>query len=493
MNVLLKKFREVITAISPIVILVIILHFAGIAPLPGTLLFQFILDALAIILGLSILLFGIEVGVLPFGEHLGASFIKSNKMWYVIAVGIILGFFINIAEPDLQVLATQVSEVMGGYIPSGIILVAVSLGTGVMLALGIRRIVRRFPLNVFFIIIFGITGVLALYSSPDMLAIGFDASGATTGALTVPLVLALSAGAAAMKKDNLSAEEDSFGLVGIMSTGAPLGILILNMFIKTDNIVGVLEIHEADTGSLLGPFLAHLPLAAADSFIALLPVFLLLIIFQVVQFRLRYKAFARMLRGLILTYIGLVIFLASVNAGFMDVGNIIGHSLAGYENKAILVSLGFLLGMLVILTEPAVYILTHQIENITNGYIKRRMVLATLSIGVAFAIGLSMLRIVIPELQLWHYILPGFAIALAMSFFVPRVFVGIAFDSGAVASGPMTATFVLAFAQGASDAIEYSNMLTDSFGVIAMVAMTPLITLQVLGLFYKIKSRKSGV
>jgi len=177
----------------------------------------------------------------------------------------------------------------------------------------------------------------------------------------------------------------------------------------------------------------------------------------------------------------------------MDIGNIIGRDLAGFDNKAILVGMGFLLGMLVILTEPAVYVLTHQIENITNGYIKRKMVLWTLSIGVAFALGLSMLRIVVPEIQLWHYILPGFAIALAMSFFVPRIFVGIAFDSGAVASGPMTATFVLAFAQGASDAIEYSNMLTDSFGVIAMVAMMPLISLQVLGLFYKIKSRKSGV
>jgi hypothetical protein len=492
LNVLLKKFREVLSAISPIVILVIILHFTA-TPLPGSLLFQFILDALAIIVGLSILLFGIEAGVLPFGEHLGSSFIKSNKMWYVIAVGIVLGFFINIAEPDLQVLAAQVSMVMGGFIPASVILIAVSVGTGIMLALGIRRIVRRFPLNVFFIIIFGITGALALYSSPDMLAIGFDASGATTGALTVPLVLALSAGAAAMKKDNLSAEEDSFGLVGIMSTGAPLGILILNMFVKTDSVVGILDMPEPDTGSLLGPFFANLPHAAADSFLALLPVILLLIIFQVLQFRLRFRAFARMLRGLILTYIGLVIFLAGVNAGFMDIGNIIGHDLAGFDNKAILVGMGFLLGMLVILTEPAVYVLTHQIENITNGYIKRKMVLWTLSIGVAFALGLSMLRIVVPGIQLWHYILPGFAIALVMSFFVPRIFVGIAFDSGAVASGPMTATFVLAFAQGASDAIEYSNMLTDSFGVIAMVAMTPLISLQVLGLFYKIKSRKSGV
>ena len=175
----------------------------------------------------------------------------------------------------------------------------------------------------------------------------------------------------------------------------------------------------------------------------------------------------------------------------MSVGNLIGYQLATYDNKAILIIAGFVLGMVVILTEPAVYILTEQIENVTNGYIKRKTVLFTLSIGVAFAVGLSMLRIAIPAIQLWHYLVPGFAISLALMFFVPKLFVGIAFDSGGVASGPMTATFVLAFAQGASDAIEHSNILLDSFGVIAMVAMTPLIALQVLGLIYKLKSQKS--
>jgi nitrogen regulatory protein PII len=197
-----------------------------------------------------------------------------------------------------------------------------------------------------------------------------------------------------------------------------------------------------------------------------------------------------MLLGFLYTFIGLVIFLVGVKAGFMDVGNMIGHSLASYDNKAILVGLGSILGMLVILTEPAVYILTQQIESVTSGYIKKKTVLITLSIGVAFAVGLAMLRIVVPSIALWHYLLPGFAIALVLTFIVPKIFVGIAFDSGGVASGPMTATFVLAFAQGASDATAHSNILVDSFGVIAMVAMTPLIALQVLGLVYKLKSRK---
>ena len=490
MGVLRDKLKEVLSAVSPIVIIVIILNFTFV-DIPTMLLVQFILGALAIVLGLSILLFGIEIGILPFGNHMGSSFLKSNKMWYVIVIGFLLGFFVNIAEPDLQVLANQVSSVMGGFIPMFVILVAVSIGTGVMLALGIMRIVKNIPLRIMFTIVYGVIFFLAIFSSSDMMAIGFDASGATTGALTVPLVLALSLGVASMKKNRKSSEEDSFGLVGIMSTGAILGVLILNMFVKTDSVVGVLELHNIETSSLFGPFLAAIPSVAVESVIALLPLILMFVIFQKVKFRLKPQAFGKILLGFLYTYIGLIIFLVGAHAGFMNVGTMIGRQLAEYDNKAILVAAGFVLGMVVILTEPAVHILTEQIENVTSGYIKRKTVLFTFSIGVAFAVGLSMLRIAVPEIQLWYYLVPGFAISIALTYFVPPLFVGIAFDSGGVASGPMTATFVLAFAQGASDAVEHSNILVDSFGVIAMVAMTPLIALQVLGLIYKLKSRKS--
>lgn len=492
MNILLKKFKEVLSAVAPIVILVVVLSFT-LTPISGTLLIQFICGAVAIVLGLSILLFGLDIGILPFGNHMGKAFLKSNNIWFVILIGFVLGFFVNIAEPDLQVLAGQVSSITGGYLPTFVILIAVSIGTGLMLAWGIVRIVKNISLKIVLAIIYGVILILAMFSSSDMLAIGFDASGATTGALTVPLVLAMSVGVSAMKKDSKSSEEDSFGLVGIMSTGAILGVLVLNLFVKTDHITGILELPHTDTGSLLGLFVAEIPKVALESLIALLPLVVLLFIFQKTTFHLHRRSFAKMLIGFLYTYIGLVIFLLGVNAGFMNVGNVIGRSLAAYDNKAILVGLGFVLGMLVILTEPAVYILTQQIENVTSGYIKRKTVLFSLSIGVAFAVGLSMLRIVVPGIQLWHYLLPGYVISIVLTFFVPKLFVGIAFDSGGVASGPMTATFVLAFAQGASSAIEYSNLLTDSFGVISMVALTPLIALQILGLIYKIKSKKSGV
>ena len=495
MYVLFGKLKEVLSAVSSVVGIVIILHFTSLAPLSGEMIFQFIVGALLIVVGLSILLVGIDLGIMPFGGHMGSSFLKSNKMLFVVIVGFLLGFFINIAEPDLQVLARQVESVMDGSISMAAILIAVSLGTGLLLAVGIIRIVKQFPLNMIYVVTYAVLTLMSIFisiyfSSERLaigLAIGFDSSGATTGALTVPLVLALSVGISAMKKNSKTAEEDSFGLVGAISAGAILGVLLLNMFVGTDSITG----HLPEPGNYT--FIKLVGNMAVETLLAMAPVIVILLIFQIKDFRLKPRQFLRILQGFLYTYIGLVLFLVGVNSGFMDVGNEIGRSLASFDNKAILVGLGFLLGMFVILTEPAVYVLTKQIENVTSGYIKRKTVLVTLSVGVACAVGLAMLRTVIPAIQLWHYILPGFFISCVMSFYVPKIFVGIAFDSGGVASGPMTATFVLAFAQGASDALPYSNLLMDSFGVISMVAMTPVIALQVLGLIYKYKSKKSGV
>ena len=495
MNEFLHKLKEVSSAVSSVVVIVIIFHFTKLAPLGGGMLWSFILGAVLIIIGLSILLLGIDLGIMPFGGHMGSAFLKSNKLWFIIIVGFLLGFFVNIAEPDLQVLARQIAAVMDGFLSMSAILVAVSLGTGLLLVIGIIRIVKQFALNMVYVISYGILTLLsifmALYFSSDRLAvglaIGFDASGATTGALTVPLVLSLSVGISAMRRDSKTAEEDSFGLVGTISVGAILGIFLLNIFSGTDSITGQLPA----SGNY--SFIKLIGMMALESLIAILPIIVMLIFFQFKAFHLKKKPFKRMLQGFLYTYIGLVVFLVGVNSGFMDVGNEIGRSLASYDNKAILVGLGFLLGMFVILTEPAVYVLTQQIESVTSGYIKRKTVLVTLSVGVACAVGLAMLRTIIPAIALWHYLLPGFFISCVMTFFVPKIFVGIAFDSGGVASGPMTATFVLAFAQGASDALPHSNILMDSFGVISMVAMTPVIALQVLGLIYKYKSKKSGV
>ncbi|WP_453991381.1 DUF1538 domain-containing protein [Bacillus nitroreducens] len=491
MNVLVSKLVEVLYAVLPITFIVLLLNFT-LVHLEPSLIIRFIIGALFIIIGLSIFLFGVDIGITPIGQSMGASIAKTNKIWIVGTAGLALGFFISIAEPDLHILAGQVDLVTSGLISKFSLVVIVSIGIGVLIAIGLGRIVYNFPLYKLLSILYLIILILALFTSPEFLAISFDASGATTGALTVPFILALALGVSALKKDSKASEKDSFGLVAIASTGAIIAVMIMNIIAKTDKISGSLGEHEI-SNSIIGPFLKKFPIVAFEIIVALLPILILFLLFQKVSFRKSKKAVRKILMGILFTFIGLVLFLVGVNAGFMDVGTAVGYSIASLENKAYVVIVAFILGLVTILAEPAVHVLTHQIEDVTSGYVQRKMVMFSLSIGVGLAVALSILRILIPELQLWHYLLPGYIIAIAMTYFVPKLFVGIAFDSGGVASGPMTATFILAFIQGAAEAIEGANVLIDGFGMIAMVALTPLITLQVLGFVFKLKSKKGGL
>lgn len=492
MNILTEKFKEVLFAVLPITLIVVVLHFT-LTPLPLVFLFRFLLGALFIVLGLSIFLFGVDLGIAPVGHHMGSSLSMTNKLWVVAGVGLVLGFFISVAEPDLQILASQVAFVTGDVLSKLSILLIVSAGLAVMLSLGLIRIVYNVPLYKVLSLVYGVIFLIGLVTPSEFLAIAFDASGATTGALTVPFILALAIGVSALKKDSKASEKDSFGLVALTSTGAILGVMVMSIFSKVDKIKGTLEISLFKSDSIFAPFIEKTPALVFEVFLALLPLLLLFFIFQKFAFHLPQRPYRKILKGLLYTFIGLILFLIGVNAGFMDVGSIVGRSVASLENKAYLVGVGFILGLVTILAEPAVYVLTQQIEDVTSGYVKKNIVIPALSIGVAIAVGLSMLRIVVPSIQLWHYLLPGYVISIAMTYFVPKLFVGIAFDSGGVASGPMTATFILAFAQGAADAIEGADVLKDAFGMIAMVAMTPIITLQVLGLIFKLKSHKGGL
>ncbi len=492
MNVLLEKLKEVLISVVPIIILVLVLNFT-IIPMEPLLVFRFLFGALLIVLGLAIFLFGVDIGISKIGTLVGGALTKSNKLWIVVAAGLVLGFFISIAEPDLHILAGQVDMVTSGVIAKLSIVVVVSIGIAVMLTTGLVRIIYNIPmyklLTVLYLIILG----LSFFTSSEFLAISFDASGATTGALTVPFMLALALGVSSLKKDGKASEKDSFGLVAVTSAGAIIAVMIMSILSKQDEITGSLQESAQVSSSLLAPFINKLPVVAYEIFIALLPIMLMFFLFQKISFKLSSKAYRKVLKGLVYTFIGLVLFLTGVNAGFMEVGSKIGYNVAVLDSKWIIVVIGFILGLVVILAEPAVYVLTHQIEDVTSGYVKRPVVLIALSIGVAFAVSLSMLRILIPGLQLWHFLLPGYVVSILMMYFVPKLFVGMAFDAGGVASGPMTATFILAFAQGAAEAIEGANVMVDGFGVIAMVAMTPIIALQTLGFIFKMKSVKEGL
>ncbi|MFC5465016.1 DUF1538 domain-containing protein [Lederbergia graminis] len=491
MSVLVSKLKEVLYAVIPITVIVLLLNFTVIH-LESSLIIRFIIGAILIIIGLSIFLFGVDIGLTIIGQNMGASIAKSNKIWVVIIAGLLLGFFISIAEPDLHILGGQIELVTSGLITKWLIVVIVSIGIAALLAFGLVRIVYNIPLYKVLTVIYLLIFVIAIFTSPEFLAISFDASGATTGALTVPFILALALGVSLLKKDSKASEKDSFGLVAIASTGAIISVMIMSIVSKSDKITGSLE-QVNISNSIIGPFIKKLPIIAGEVLLALLPIVIIFLIFQKISFKLSKKTVRNILIGILFTFIGLILFLVGVNAGFMDVGSAVGYSIANLDNKAYIVIVAFVLGFVTILAEPAVHVLTHQIEDVTSGYVKRSIVMIALSIGVGFAVLLSMLRIIIPDLQLWHLLLPGYAIAIAMTYFVPKLFVGIAFDSGGVASGPMTATFILAFVQGAAEAIEGANVLVDGFGMIAMVALTPLIALQVLGVIFKLKSKKGGL
>lgn len=489
MNIIYEKIREVIIAVIPISVLVLLLHFTVI-PMESYVLYRFLLGVISIIIGLTIFLIGVDVGITPLGNILGKHIAQSNKISIVILAGCFLGFFISIAEPDLHILAGQVDSVTAGALSKWNIVIVVSIGIAIMVALGLWRIVYNIKLRTLLFFLYTLIMIVGFLISPEFLAISFDASGATTGALTVPFILALALGVSRLKKDAFSSEEDSFGLVSIASIGAILSLMLMNLLAGGAGLTGGDVPKDALDTSILGPFIESFLVVTIEVFAALAPLVLILLVFQKYTKELSPMMFRRTLFGMLFTFIGLILFLVGVNSGFMTVGKDIGFELGSMNSPILTVGVGFVAGLVTILAEPAVHVLTGQVEDVTSGYVKKNIVTASLAIGVASAVALSIIRIMIPGLELWHYLLPGYMISVLLTFFVPALFIGIAFDSGGVASGPMTATFILAYVQGVASATEGADILIDGFGLIAMVAMTPIISLQVLGLLFKWKSRK---
>ena len=491
MNAFSQRFKEVCYSVSPITLIVIIMKFIpGVIPTP--MFGRFIVAAFAVVLGLSIFLLGVDISISPLGEHIGAALSKAKKVTFVVVLCLIIGgFVINIAEPDLQILASQVSHVTSGIISSFELLSVVSIGIAIMLTVGFIRIVYSVPLYIVLICSYSFILILSLFVPKDFLGVAFDSSGATTGALTVPFLLALTLGISSLQKDVKASEKDSFGLVAVASSGAIMAVLIMGIFRNVDELTGTLPttVHNTNSSLPFIPFFQTLPAALLESLIALSPICVIFIIFQITVFHLNKRSFIRILKGLLYTLIGLSIFLAGVNTGFMEVGAALGLWIASSSQPLLAAGFGLLLGIFTVMAEPAVHVLTLQIEEVTAGYINRKFVIAALSLGVGLAVLLSIIRILVPSISLWHYLLPGYIIALTLSFFAPKLFVGIGFDSGGVASGPMTATFILSFTQGVAENTPSADVFKDAFGMIAMVAMMPILTIEVLGLLYKIKTR----
>ena len=459
----------------PIICIVLVLCFT-IAPISSSILLCFLMGAVMILVGMMFFTLGAEMSMTPMGERVGSCLTKSRNLAMIISIAFLLGFIVTISEPDLQVLAGQVPAV-----PNMVLILSVACGVGVFLVLALLRMLFSIPLPPLLVVFYLLVFVLAIFVPRDFLSIAFDSGGVTTGPMTVPFIMALGVGISAIRSDRHAAD-DSFGLVALCSVGPILAVMILGMIYNPqDAVYTAPAAFEVDNSRQLWMlFSLEIPTYMKEISISLMPIFLFFMVFQVLMLKLSKRKMIKILVGLAYTYVGLVLFLTGANVGFMPAGNYLGQVLAGQSHPEILIPIAMVIGYFIVKAEPAVYVLNKQVEEITDGAISAKAMGAGLSIGVAISLGLAIVRVLTGISILW-FLVPGYAVALSISFFVPKIYTAIAFDSGGVASGPMTAAFLLPLAQGACLAVG-GNIVTDAFGVVAMVAMTPLITIQVMGL-----------
>ena len=479
-TILGEKVREALASVLPITAIVLVLCLT-VAPLPVDALLAFLAGAVLLILGMGFFTLGAEAAMTPIGEQAGAHMAASRKLWVIASVSFLIGVVVTMSEPDLQVLASQVPG-----IPGAVLVGAVAAGVGVFLVVALLRILFQISLQWLLVGSYAVAFLLAAFFVPgDSLAVGFDSGGVTTGPMTVPFIMALGLGVSSIRSDE-NAAQDSFGLVALCSVGPILAVLILAMIYPASGAYVPSPMPQAADSRELGAlFLTALPEYAVEVFKSLFPIAAFFGVFQVLALRLKQKKVLKIVIGLLYTYIGLALFLTGVNVGFLPAGTYLGRQIAALSFNWLLIPTGMLMGWFIVQAEPAVHVLNKQVEEITSGAIPGGAMSASLSIGVAASIGLAMVR-VLTGVSIFAFLVPGYLLAVVLSFFVPKMFTSIAFDSGGVASGPMTATFLLPFAMGACEALG-GSIVTDAFGVVAMVAMTPLLTIQLLGLAYQWK------
>ena len=479
-----EKFNESVSSVLPISIIVLILSIF--VDIPTGTLVLFLAGALLLIVGMGFFQLGAEMAMTPLGRNIGTRIIKTKKIWIIVAVCLVMGIIITIAEPDLIVLATQVPS-----IPNNVLIYTIAVGVGIFLVLAFLRIYFKVSLPIVLTILYVIVFAVSRFAPAGFIPVAFDSGGVTTGPMTVPFIMTMGVGLCAVRSDKESGN-DSFGFIALCSIGPILMVLLLGMFYNPSGVtvnesVSIVVSHTSD---VIREFIVHLPEYAREVCSSILPIVAVFIIFQIICRLFRKRQLLRVSVGLFYTFIGLVLFLTGVNVGFAPVGDLLGTYLGASSFSWLLVPVGALVGYFIVTAEPAVQVLNNQIDQITGGLISSKTMNLALSIGVSGAVALSMVR-VITGLDIYYVIIPGYILALALSYFVPPVFVGIAFDSGGVASGPMTSTFLLPLAIGACKGLG-GNVVTDAFGAVALVALSPLLAIQLMGLIFKFKSKVKG-
>ena len=474
-----NALKESIQSVLPIFAIVLVLS-VSLSSMPSGVLVMFLFGTLLLIVGMGLFAVGTEMSMTPIGEGIGSQLSKTKNIVIPLLICFVLGIIVTIAEPDLTVLAEQVPS-----IPNVVLILFVALGVGIFLAISLIRIKKNIKLSALLIAFYAVAVILALFVADDFIPTAFDSGGVTTGPITVPFIMALGAGMATMG-GNKNSQENSFGLVSLCSIGPIISVLILSICFKPDAQTSESVIHIAETTKdAFVLFMHEFPDYAKEVLIAFSPIVGMLVIFQIIFRKFHRHQLLRIFVGLIYTYIGLVLFLTGANVGFMPAGKLIGAQIATGDSKYLLIPVGLIMGYFVVSAEPAVHSLKKQVEEITNGEISQKAIGLALSIGVGVSVAIAMLR-VITGISVFPFLIVGYAVSLVITFFVPPIYTGIAFDSGGVASGPMTTTFMLPFAIGACEALG-GNIMTDAFGLVAMVAMAPLITIQVLGLTSRVR------
>ena len=473
---LFKKLKESLVSVMPIVAIVFVLNLTPLINFSAAEITVFLISAVFLIIGIALFNLGADLAMTPMGEHIGSGLTRLKSLSLLLGVCFAMGILITVAEPDLTVLANQVSTIMN---PKALIF-TVGGGVGLLLVIAILKIVTRVSLSkllmFFYMLLFAVTSILITTGNGSLIPMGFDSGGVTTGPITVPFIMALGVGIATTigGKD---ASENSFGLIALCSVGPILAVLLLGCTVSGEMLPYDLSQYTLHYGVL--HIIEVILETAKEVAIALGLIVLFFIILQSAALKLPKKRLIQIAVGIIYTFVGLVVFLSAVKDGFMPIGYKLGTEIAG--NRAVAIIFSLVIGMVVVLAEPAVHVLNKQVEQITEGTVSRRSMMIALSVGVGLSICLSIVRIIF-NFDILLYLIPGYMISLGLSFFVPGLYTAIAFDSGGVASGPLTSSFILPFAVGVCASVSgVDSILSDAFGIVSMVAMAPLITIQLLG------------
>ncbi len=477
LKALRTKLKDALVSVLPVTLIVLILSLTPLVDLTVRELVVFSVSGIILVIGIALFNLGADIAMTPMGQHIGESLTKSRRVGLLIAFAFVMGLLITVAEPDLSVLASQVKGVMD----STALIIAVGVGVGLCLVISVLKILfgrDLSPLLMFFyMMLFSFAAFLFDGGKGSFLPLSFDSGGVTTGPITVPFIMAFGVGIA-LTAGGKHAGENSFGLIALCSIGPVIAVLALSATAEGSLAFTLPDYSLSESlGDVLPELLFTTMSEVGRSLLLIMASFLIL---QVTLLRLPRRRLIQIAVGILYTFIGLVLFLCAVNIGFMPIGYRLGTELAGVDTTALII-IAFIIGTVVVLAEPAVHVLKHQVSNITNGEVSPSQMSAALAIGVGISIALSAIRIIF-GFSLLLYLIPGYLLSMGLSFFVPHLYTAMAFDSGGVASGPLTSGFILPLTIGACVALRgEAEVLNYAFGVVAMVAMTPLITIQLLG------------